>query len=622
MRTDEQTAIERLLKPRSLALVGVSPQPGSPGEALLGNFDRFHYPVDIHLVSRGRTEVLGRPCYPTIDELPDGIDLALLLVPRSAVLESLHACIRRGIDAVVVYASGFAELDDEGREAQLAIAAVARGNGVALLGPNCLGYINYADGLVLNFSRRMPEPLKDGPSIAFISQSGGTPTVARFALRPKGVNVAFQITTGNEAVLGVEDFLVPMLRDPRMSAVALYAEQFRSPQRLLDAAEEARRCCKPIILLHPGISAAAQASALSHTGALVGDYALMREVVRDAGIVMVDTLEEMLDTVELLVRFETIPTRGPAIITDSGGFKSITSDFAETIGLTLPPFSAETDAKLGAVLPEFVRRENPIDVTGQAMVDTQLYQKTVDALADDNDTGVTMTAVIHIDPDAGLARIRSMLPHFVETKGRRPAVLTVLGYDAEIRPEAFSDAAAAGIPFFRSPERALRAISHVVRYGTFLQRPHRAPRVLPPALTTKRKGVVPEYEAKQLLAATGIAVPRGVLVADCEAAIRAAAILGFPVALKLQSVDLAHKSEAGALELNLRDHDEVADGWSRMHTRVHERKGEIPIDGVLVEAMGLPGVEMIAAARRDPAWGITLLAGLGGIGRRSCTIPS
>ena len=605
--------IRRLLKPRSIALVGMSPQPLSPGVAILGNIERLGYSAAVHLVSRNRTEVLGRPCVPNVDDLPLGIDLALLLVPRVAVVEALQACARRKVGAVVVFASGFAELDAEGRAAQDELTAIAREAGIALLGPNCLGFVNYLDGLAVPFSPFLPEPDPPPPKVAFISQSGGTPTVARYSLATKRIGVTYQISTGNEAVLGVEDFLDPMIDDERNAVIALFCEQIRNPQRFLAGAARARERGKPIVMLQPGASEGARASARSHTGALVGDHALIRMLVENAGVIAVDTMEELIDVIDLLATFPSIPSRGPALITDSGALKGVELDFCEHVGLPVPQFGESTVAAIRAVVPDFVAVENPLDVTAHALVDKELYAKAIAALAADDATGCTVISPIFGLPASGVAKVRSVLPAFAATSALRPAILALLAYEVPIPGELYREAAAAGVAFFGSPERALRALALVTRYGVRRALPEPPPRTLPAPLAIDGRGVVPEYRAKALLAAAGIPFPRGAFVSDRAAAQRAAAEIGFPVALKLQSAGLAHKTDAGALALALGDAVALDAAWTRLHANVAAALPGVAIDGALVEAMAPAGVEFIAGARRDPQWGTTLVAGLGGI---------
>ena len=613
MTTDGGPGIERLLHPRSIAIVGVSPQPMSPGASLLGNIERLGYEADVHLVSRNRTEVLGRPCVASIDDLPPGIDLALLLVPRAGVVDAMRACARRGIGAAIVYASGFAELDDEGRTAQNEIAAIARDAGISLLGPNCLGYSNYLDGLMLSFSPFEVEADPAPPKVAFISQSGGTPTVTRSSLAANRIGITYQISTGNEALLGVEDFLDAMIDDERNTVIALFCEQIRKPPRFLAAAKRARECRKPIVMLQPGASEAARESALSHTGALVGDHALIRVLVEDGGIIVVDTIEELIDVIHLVATFPAVPERGPALITDSGAFKGVELDFCEQAGLSVPRLSDEAIAAVREVVPSFVAVENPLDVTAQALVDTELYAKAIRAVAGDAATGATVISPIFGQPERGTQKIRSILPAFEATRSTRPAVLALLAYDAQVPDAAFREAAAAGVCMFRSPERALRALATVTRYGA--RRAAAAADRRPPAqrLPITASGIVPEYRAKELLAAAGIAFPRSRFVTTRADAQRAAAEIGFPVALKLQSAALAHKTEAGALALGITGSAMLDEAWERIHAGVAAARPDAAVDGVLIEAMAPPGIEMIAGARRDPQWGTALVAGLGGI---------
>ena len=476
MTTDPGPGIERLLHPRSIAIVGVSPQPMSPGAALLGNIERLGYNAAVHLVSRNRTEVLGRTCVPSIDELPAGIDLALLLVPRAGVVDAMQACARREIGAAIVYASGFAELDDEGRAAQNEIAAIARDSGIALLGPNCLGYSNYLDGLMLSFSPFELEADPAPPKVAFISQSGGTPTVARSSLAANRIGITYQISTGNEALLGVEDFLDPMIDDERNTVIALFCEQIRKPQRFLAAAKRSCERGKPIVMLQPGASEAARESALSHTGALVGDHALIRVLVEDAGVIVVDTIEELIDVINLVATFPSIPALGPALITDSGAFKGVELDFCEKVGLPVPHLSAATVAAVQAVVPSFVAIENPLDVTAQALVDTELYAKAIRAVANDAATGCTVISPIFGQPERGAQKIRSILPAFTATRASRPAILALLAYEAKVPGAAFREAAEAGVgmsvrPNARcAPSRPSRATEAAGRRRTTIGR--------------------------------------------------------------------------------------------------------------------------------------------------------
>ena len=330
-------------------------------------------------------------------------------------------------------------------------------------------------------------------------------------------------------------------------------------------------------------------------------------------MLVVGNIEELIDVTELLVRFPLAPTRGPALITDSGALKGVELDFCESVGLPVPQFSAATVAAIRAVVPDFVAVENPLDLTAQALVDPQLYAKAIAALANDENTGCTMVSPIYGQPKLGIEKLRSTWPAFAATQANRPGILAPMVYDLQMPDEAFRGAADAGVAFFRSPERALRALAHVTRYGARRARPQSPPRRLPAPLPVAGAGIVPEYRAKAMLAAAGLTFPPGTFVADRAAAQRAAAEIGFPVVLKLQSAGLAHKTDAGALALGLADAAALDAAWTRLHENVAASAPNAVIDGALIEAMAKPGVEFIVGARRDPFWGTTLVAGLGGI---------
>jgi acetate---CoA ligase (ADP-forming) len=602
--------IARLFRPRSIAIVGIAPEPGSPGFALLGNLDRFSYAGSIHLVSRNRAEVAGRPCVPSIDALPDGVDLAMLMLPRAAIEEAVAACVRRKIGAAVVFAAGFGESGGEWAEAQERFAAAARAGGLALCGPNCLGLMNYIDGVPLTFSQQATTTQPAPPTIAIAAQSGGLATILRNAFWARGLGVTYTVSTGNEAVLTLEDYLEFIIEDRETRVVATFAEEIRRPQRFLALAARARELGKPIVLLHPGRSAAARASAQSHTGALAGDHAMIVTLAAHAGAVMVESLEELIDVSELMVRFAAPPTEGLAILTDSGAIKGVALDHCEALGLDLPPPLPATAERLRRELPEFVGPTNPLDVTAQGILHLDLYARTIAPLLADPSFGSLLLAVIVTGGgDFALNKGRAALRPVIGSQ--KPVIFGLLGDEAEIPQQLIDEARGAGVPFFRSPERGLRALARITAHGraaAAARRRPQPPQMTPPALPGR--GVLPEHASKSYLAALGIPVPRGQLARDLAAAQEAASAIGFPVALKLQSPALPHKSDIGGVALGVSARG-LASAWRKLEAIARRRK--IALDGILVEAMAKPGLEAIVGARRDPRWGAALLVGLGGI---------
>jgi len=614
-RDDTSTAcridIARLMRPRSIAIVGVSPQPGSPGGGVLDNLERFGYGGDIHLVSRSRGEVKGRPCVASIDDLPEGVDAALLTIPRAAIEEAVSACARRAVGAVIIFAAGFAEAGGEWTAAQDRIAAVARDAGMAVCGPNCLGIMNYVDGIPLTFSPQQPTRPPTGPSLSIVAQSGGLSSILRTALIAKDVPVAFAVSTGNEAVLGLEDYLAFLLDDAMTRVITVFAEQIRRPQRFLALAARAREAGKAIVLLHPGRSAAARAAAQSHTGALAGDYAITRALVAREGVIAVDGLDELIDVSELVARFPNIPAAGPAVLTDSGAFKGMTLDLADAVGLELPPLSPASAERLKVELPDFMEPGNPLDLTAQGILDLGLYARTLRPLFADAAFGsVFIAPIVSANSAFTAAKIAAILKAVVGAG--KPAILGLLGDEVALPPGIVEMVRAAGIPLFRSPERGLLALARVTAHARAAARP----RTPPPAMAApalRGTGVLPEHVAKSYLAGLGIPVPRGAMACDLAAAQATAAQIGYPVALKLQAAALPHKSDAGGVILNIGDPAALATAWHGMHQSVLGHHPGIVIDGVLVEAMAKGGLEMIVGARRDPDWGPVVVVGLGGI---------
>lgn len=252
-------AIERLLRPRSVAIVGASPSPGSLGAGVLANLERFGYRGDIHLINANRNEIDGRPCLKSPAELPMGVDCTVLAIPRAGILEAVKACGARDVGGIVIYAAGFAEAGAEGRALQDEVARVAAAHGMAIEGPNCLGYVNYVDGIPLTFGGTTPGPARGG--LGIVSQSGAMASVIRAALHARDIGISLTISTGNEALNGVEDFLDYLIDEPQTRLIALMVEQFRQPRRFLELARRARAAGKKIVLLYPGRSAAARRSA-------------------------------------------------------------------------------------------------------------------------------------------------------------------------------------------------------------------------------------------------------------------------------------------------------------------------------------------------------------------------
>ena len=604
--------IERLLKPHSIAIVGASATPGALGTSVVTNLDRLQFRGDIHLINPRRAEIGGRPCLASIDELPFGVDAAVLAIPRAAVLDAVQALARRGVGAAVIFAAGFAEAGAAGRAEQEELNRIGARSGMLIEGPNCLGFVNYVDGVALTFVETPALVLGSEPGIGIVSQSGAMAAVLGVMLTSRELGLSYSVSTGNEAASGVEDFVAYLLDDPMTKAIGLIVEQFRRPRYFLELARTARRRGKLIALLHPGRSSAARESAATHTGALAGDYQVMRALVERAGVVLVESLEELGDVLELMSRCPVLPHGGSAVVTESGAFKALTLDLCEQEGLALPVFSAANAPELRAALPEFVPVSNPLDLTAQGLVDPDLYRRTLAALLPDQRLGSVVLAVIQTDARTADLKFPAIIGAIEDLRPKTPLIFAGLDEGALVPDHYLNRLRALHVPCFVSPDRALRAVARVsAPEQRDVEASANEPAILPPG--GPPDGVVGEFLAKQLLAPAGIPFPRSQFVVTLEEARRAAATIGFPVALKAQAAGLVHKTEAGGVILDVQGSAELELGWRALHANLASFSPGLALDGVLVEEMTQPGIELIVGGRNDPDWGTVLLAGFGGV---------
>jgi acyl-CoA synthetase (NDP forming) len=454
--------------------------------------------------------------------------------------------------------------------------------------------------------------LPSGPGICAIAQSGAMAGNIRMALLAGNVPVAYTFSTGNEAVLGAEDIIEGLLDDPAVQLFSVFVEQIRHPKRFLALAAECRRRGKPIVLMHPGRSARSREAAKSHTGALAGDHAVMRAFVASEGVVLVESLDELFDVSRLLTRYPQPAAGGAGIMSNSGALRGFSLDFCEQIDLSLPELADATCAELKQVLPDFAAIDNPLDITAQGMQKPSLFGDSAQALLRDKQVGALLVAAMGGSPAQQMAKWKSLRPALEAAE--KPVALAFLGDNWPLSEECLVDIKDSGVPFFRSPDRAMRAFAHMMRYGRTLVETQQRADVSVAVSGTVPPGPVVEYRGKAMFAEAGIAVPRGALARSSNDAVAVARDLGFPVVLKAQAAALMHKSDVGGVAVGIADEAALRAAWETMMARISAARPELVLDGILVEAMAPSGgIELIAGARRDPAWGEVLMVGLGGV---------
>lgn len=606
-----QRDLRRLLSPRSVAVVGASDKPGALGASVVSNLDRNGFAGPVYLINPKRSEIAGRACLASIDDLPLDVDVAVLAIPRAGVLDAVRALAARRCGAAIIFSAGFAEGGEQGLADQRELAQIADEAGMVIEGPNCLGLVNYVDRIPLTFVETLVPSPGPGGGIGIVSQSGAMAAVLATTFLSRAMNVTLSVSTGNEAGSGVEDYVEHLVADPATRVIAMIVEQFRQPQRFLAAARAARAAGKPIVLLHPGKSSAARESAATHTGAMAGDHALMRAMVERAGVVLAETLEELGDIAEIASRCPALPSGGLAVLGESGAFKALTLDLCEELALDLPVLTDSNAPMVRAAMPDFVAVSNPLDITAQGLVEPAIYARLVTALQGDDRFGCIVTGIIQTDATTIGIKLPPLLAAVEGGDRAKPVIYASLDEGTVLPPGILDRLRAAGVPVFPSTERAFRAIARLMDLGA-RDLTERTPDPLAIDLPVGR-GVIPEYQAKAFLEPAGISFPRGGFAATSEEAAQIAARIGYPVAIKAQAAALGHKSDAGGVILNLADEAALLAAWDRLYANVAAYDAGLVLDGVLVEGMGKRGLELIVGAKRDAQWGPVVLVGFGGV---------
>lgn len=599
--------LSRLLRPGSVAIAGASPDPATMGGTILANLDRFDFAGDVHLISPTRDEIGGRKCVRAVDDLPHGVDALILNVPRAAILPAIEAAARRGVGGVIVFASGFAEGGEDGRREQDAIAAICRDAGMVLLGPNCMGYVNYAAGVALTFEPAHPRPLGTRRSVAVVAQSGAMASGIRSAMQGRGISVALQVASGNEAVVRTSDLIDQIVEAGDADAIALYVEQIRDPAAFLAAVRRAREAGMPVVMMHPGRSVRGSQAAQSHTGSMVGDYALMRTAVENEAVVVVDTMDQLFDTLAILHRFPAPQPGELGIVTNSGAIRGMAFDFADDIALPIADISDTTRARLAELLPAGMEIDNPLDVGTTGFAKGDIFGLTTAAMLADPAVGGVLLPMAGGGPSQQRAKADAIVPEALQSA--KPVVVAITGGESVLDPDFLAAMIASETPLFRSPERAMRAFASVRSYAAAL----RGVGDRTPAATGvsgwDEPGVKPEYVGKDFLRRIGVRVPDGRLARTVDDAVEVARGIGFPIVLKAQAATLSHKSDIGGVVLGLADEATLRAGWTRLMTNLN---GAV-VEGVLVEQMSAPGLELVVGARNHAEWGPTVMVGIGGV---------
>jgi acetate---CoA ligase (ADP-forming) len=612
-----------LLSPDSVAIVGAAADDSLRGR-LTKQLVEHGYDGRLYPVTRSHEEVLGHQAYATVGEIPEAADLAVILVPAAYVVSAIEQCAARGIKAAAVISSGFAEEQGEAAAArESALRAIAARTGMVIAGPNCEGLVNPLKPLVATFSPVFHDhtvPLLPAHSrarpIAVSCQSGALTFAFLSRGRDRQLKFTYQVSAGNQTVLEAHDYVDWVLDAGGADIFLCYLEAIRDTARFRAVADKAAEAGKPLIVAKVGRSEAGRRAAQSHTGALAHAGAADDAIFRHHGIIRGEDLDHMVDVATAFAYCKLPKGNRVAIITGSGGSAVWMSDILSAHGLELPVLEEDIQARLMALLPSYASAQNPIDATAQAIGEVG-YAPLVELVRQSEriDTILLISSLANENRAKKLGG--EMAP--ITASCDKPILLSTY---TTASTNSIAALAAAGIPCYTAMPSCARAIRALVDYATFQEgRAHRATASpAPPALRdavgaalASAGPVLTEIASKSLLARYGMPLPREELAGDEDAAAAAAARIGGAVALKVQSPDILHKTEAGAVLLGLSGEVAVRAGYRSVLTRAGEAHPAASIDGVLVQAMARRGVEMIIGIVRDPDFGPLLMVGLGGI---------
>jgi acyl-CoA synthetase (NDP forming) len=605
--------LTRLFRPRSVALVGASDK-STFSLLAYRNLVEFGFGDRTHLVNRRGVTTHGQPTVTSCAQIGEPVDVAYLMVPQAGMLAALDDAAAAGIRNACVLSSGYAEAGGPGRAAQAELAAHAEALGMVLLGPNHLGFANFTGRVPVCSIPGLPGLA--GP-VALLSQSGASSAAMMEFATMVGVGLSYLVTLGNEAMITAGHVLDFLVDDPATRAVAIFMETVRDPAVFRRAARRAAEAGKAIVVLKAGSSALSARTAAAHTGALVGDDRVIDAVFADLGVIRVGSIEDMLITAGAAATLGRLDRPGIGIVSISGGACDIVADRAGELGADLPELAGPTQDALTAIMPAYGTVQNPLDLTGAAVIDPGLFTRAIETMSQDPSIGVlgVISSVPWIDsgPYHGQKFIDAI------GAGIQAAACPVAFIHQVIQPVTEHTRAVLAhgqvpylIPGLGQATFALRNLAWWSQ-ATGSPAPARAPADIPVPGPGQRSGAWSEDAARRLLSEAGLPVIPARLVTSSDDAVKAAAEIGGPVAVKVVSPGILHKSDIGGVRLGVpADEDAIRDAYLAV-TAAATATGGAPIDGVLVSPMRQGGTELLVGVLRDPHWGPMLAVAIGGV---------
>jgi len=607
-----QHSLDPIMRPRAIAVVGASRSPNTIGHQILSNLIRHGYQGAVYPVNPGATSVSSIRSYASIAEIPDQVDLAIVVVPKQHALAVAEQCGAAGVRGLVVITAGFREIGGEGVAREAELLAVARRHGMRMIGPNCMGVLNTAPELSMNatFAPQMPPHGR----AAFVSQSGALGASVLDYAREFGIGISQFVSVGNKADVSGNDLLEYWEHDDGVGLILMYVENFGNPQRFLQIASRVGRS-KPIIVVKSGDSAAGARAASSHTGALAANNDAVGALLAQAGVMRAGSIEELFDMAMAFTSRPLPRSRATAVLTNAGGPGILAADALAAHGLELAELAPETIDRLRPLFPEEASIRNPLDMIASA--DSAKYRAALEILLSDPNVA---SAVPIFVPPLGIRQqdVAEAIVAAAESAPEKPVLSVLMGRDG--LPQGRAELHRANIPAYVFPESAARALAALCRYAEHRALPSQTPPTLDRIDVDGARAIIAaahstklgEIECFDLLERYGLAVARPVLARSADEARALANGDDGTVVMKVVSPDVVHKSDIGGVMVGVRRADTAA-AYTSIVDSVRGALGDVAIDGVLVQPMVSGGTELIIGMVRDPSFGPLVMFGLGGL---------
>ncbi len=600
-------------QPRGIAIVGASATPNSLGHRLLTYLRNHGYGGRIYPVNPRYAEIEGLACFPSVAAISGAVDLALILVGADRVMSAVQDCAAKRVGYAVVHASGFGETGAAGRALEQEMTAYARAQGMRIIGPNCIGLVSPGDQLVAGFSPLFSRVRFEPGELAMVTQSGALGYGIVSLAVERGLRFSRIVNTGNEADLCTAEFVAELLNDERTSTILVYSEGIKHAGYWRALGALSRERGKPVIVLKSGRSEVGSRAAASHTASLAGDDAVWDAAFRSIGMLRVDDIDEMLDLAAVFEQPRRPAGPGVGVMTTSGGAGILAVDGLSQAGFAIPELNEAACDQIRPILPAYGTVTNPLDLTGAMLTDATLFRTALRVMASDPDIHALLVCFCVLQGAEVDRAIDDLLAVLAETD--KPILVSRTGAEF-LAPGAAARLQQAGVPVFPTPARAARAFRGLLQFSTGRADAGigpLAPASRPPSGWPQPGHALGERETMQLLGAAGLPVTRQVLCLDAEEAARTAEQIGYPVVVKIDSPDIPHKTEAGAVRLGLRDAEAVREAFAAVVDSVQAFKPDARLNGCLVQEQVENSVAEILLGVSPSPMGPMITVGLGGI---------